>query len=97
MSRPTRMDDSELDAWLTDHEGWSRDGPSAVARAYGFSDFSSALAFVVRVACLAEKRNHHPDIELGWGRVKVRWTTHDAAAITRLDIELAAATDALRS
>jgi 4a-hydroxytetrahydrobiopterin dehydratase len=91
------MHDRDVDAWLSEHEGWVREGPLAIARAYEFSDFSSALAFVVRVGSLAEKRDHHPDVQLGWGKARIVWTTHDAGGITRLDIELAAATDALRS
>jgi 4a-hydroxytetrahydrobiopterin dehydratase len=97
MSRPTPMDVRDVDAWLTQHEGWAREGALAIAREYKFPDFSSALAFVVRVGCLAEKKDHHPDIELGWGKARLRWSTHDAGGITRLDIELAAASDALLS
>ena len=62
-----------------------------------FPDFASALAFVVRLGCLAEKKDHHPDIELGWGKVRVLWTTHDAGGLTRLDLEMAEAADALKS
>jgi 4a-hydroxytetrahydrobiopterin dehydratase len=48
---------------------------------------------VVRVGLAAEKKDHHPDVELGWGRARVLWTTHDAGGITSLDVELAALTD----
>ena len=44
---------------------------------------------------IAEKRDHHPDVELGWGRARVVWTTHDQKGVTSLDVELAEATDAL--
>jgi 4a-hydroxytetrahydrobiopterin dehydratase len=94
MSRPTKLDHG-LDAWLATHEGWQRDGAKAIFKEFKFADFSAALAFVVQVGCLAEKREHHPDIELGWGRVKVLWTTHDAGGLTRLDLELADATSKL--
>jgi 4a-hydroxytetrahydrobiopterin dehydratase len=46
---------------------------------------------------IAEKRDHHPDILVGWGRTRVLWTTHDAGGITQLDLDLATATDALAS
>jgi 4a-hydroxytetrahydrobiopterin dehydratase len=94
MSRPTKLDHG-IDAWLAQHEGWERAGTQAIARTYKFPDFATALGFVVRVGCLAEKKDHHPDIELGWGKARVTWTTHDAGGVTRLDIELADATDAL--
>ncbi len=88
-----------MDAWLAQHEGWARetrDGTEAIARAYKFKDFVSALAFVVGLGCLAEKKDHHPDVELGWGKVRVLWTTHDAGGLTHLDLEMAEACDALK-
>lgn len=95
MSRPTKLDHG-IDTWLAQHDGWTRDGTKAIARAYSFADFSSALGFVVRLGCLAEKKDHHPEIELGWGKVRVLWTTHDAGGLTRLDLEMAEASDALK-
>lgn len=94
MSRPARLDPGSIEAFLAAHEGWSRAG-EAITRAYSFADFSAALGFVVRVGLAAEKRDHHPDIELGWGKVRVRWTTHDAGGISALDLELAETTDAI--
>lgn len=56
---------------------------------FEFDDFKSALDFVNKVGELAEKQNHHPDVELGWGRVKVSLTTHSEGKITDKDKELA--------
>jgi len=64
-------------------------------REFKFADFKSALDFVNKVGKLGEQMNHHPDIELGWGRVKVSLTTHDADGITDKDNELAAKIDKL--
>ena len=61
----------------------------ALAREYLFGDFAEALAFVVRVGELAERENHHPDIEIHWNRVTLRWWTHVADAVTDRDYELA--------
>ena len=94
MSRPTKLDHG-LDAWLATHDCWQRECTHAIVKEFKFADFSTALAFVVRLGCLAEKRDHHPDIELGFGRVKVLWTTHDAGGLTRLDLELADETSKL--
>jgi 4a-hydroxytetrahydrobiopterin dehydratase len=69
-------------------QGWSEvDG--ALQREFRFANFADALAFVNRVGALAEAENHHPDVELGWGRVVLRWRTHSADAITDRDRELA--------
>src|SRR5439155_20164206 len=69
-------------------QGWSEiDG--SLQREFRFSSFAEALAFVNRVGELPEAENHHPDVELGWGRVVLRWRTHSADAITDRDRELA--------
>ncbi|MFO0741088.1 MAG: 4a-hydroxytetrahydrobiopterin dehydratase [Labilithrix sp.] len=94
MARPEKLPAEAVDAWLAAHGEWSREREGLV-RAYRFGDFSGALAFVVRVGLIAEKRDHHPDIELGWGKARVFWTTHDAGGITQLDLDLAAASDAI--
>lgn len=67
----------------------------ALEREFRFVDFAEALAFVNRVGELAEAENHHPDVEIHWNRVKLRWWTHVADAITEHDHELARQTDSL--
>jgi 4a-hydroxytetrahydrobiopterin dehydratase len=44
---------------------------------------------------MAEKKDHHPDVELKWGSVRVTWSTHDAGGVTQLDLDAAQATDAI--
>jgi 4a-hydroxytetrahydrobiopterin dehydratase len=97
MARPTRLDDTTVNAWLGAHPGWERHGSgtnAGISRAYTFPDFATALSFVVRIGLLAEKRDHHPDVELGWGKAKLRWSTHDAGGISQLDLDAAEASDA---
>lgn len=60
-----------------------------LSRTFSFSDFITALAFVGRVTVYAEMMNHHPDIELSYGKVKVKLTTHDAKGLTEKDFKLA--------
>lgn len=95
MARPTKLEGLVVNAWLAMHEAWTRDGDMAIARTFKLADFSSALAFVVRIGLAAEKQDHHPDIELGWGRVKVTWSTHDAKGLTKLDLDLAEITEVI--
>jgi len=61
----------------------------ALQREFGFDDFAGALAFVNRVGELAERENHHPDIDIRWNKVTLRWATHSASAITDRDREMA--------
>jgi len=94
MTSREKLSEDAIAAFLSSNPGWER-REGAISRAYKFPDYSAALAFVVRVGVAAEKRDHHPDIQLGWGRVEVIWSTHDAGGITRLDIEMAERTDRL--
>jgi 4a-hydroxytetrahydrobiopterin dehydratase len=94
MTSPHLLDTDKVDAWLRAHAGWARAQGDAIAREYEFPDFAGALAFVVAVGCDAQKSDHHPDVELGWGRARILWTTHDAGGVTQRDLDAAAATDA---
>jgi 4a-hydroxytetrahydrobiopterin dehydratase len=70
-------------------EGWAEiDG--ALQREFRFDTFPDAIAFVNRVAELAEGENHHPDIAISYRDVTLRWRTHSADSITDRDRELAA-------
>lgn len=72
-----------------------REEKGKLVRSFTFNDFKDALAFVDKVGNLAEAHNHHPDIELGWGKVKVVLFTHSEKAITKKDYKLAKEIDAL--
>jgi 4a-hydroxytetrahydrobiopterin dehydratase len=93
MTRPTRLESAALDAWLKTHPDWRRTAAGGIARLYKLPDFSTGLGAVVRIGCLAEKKDHHPDVELKWGSVGVTWSTHDAGGVTQLDLDAAEATD----
>jgi 4a-hydroxytetrahydrobiopterin dehydratase len=68
-------------------EGW-REEDGALVR------FPAAIAFVSCVAELAERENHHPDIDIRYRRVLVRWTTHSEGGITERDRDMAGRTSA---
>jgi 4a-hydroxytetrahydrobiopterin dehydratase len=67
----------------------------ALDKEYELESFPAAIAFVVRLAELAESENHHPDIDIRYRRVRVRWSTHSAGGVTDRDRELASRTDTL--
>ena len=67
----------------------------ALQRELAFRDFAEALAFVNRVGELAEREAHHPDIEIHWNKVTLRWWTHAKDAVTARDYELAAKSNEL--
>jgi 4a-hydroxytetrahydrobiopterin dehydratase len=74
---------------------WRQEGESLV-RDYELADFKAAIAFVNRVADLAEEANHHPDILVhGWNKVRLTLTTHSEGGLTENDHQLAERIDAL--
>jgi len=84
----TVLSDSEIDARLGDLGHWSR-ADDVIETTYELASFPDAVAFVTRVAFLAEAANHHPDLDIRWRRVRVALTTHDQGGITEKDLELA--------
>lgn len=62
---------------------------------FDFPDFKSALEFVNKVGELAEEANHHPDIELEWGKVVIKLTSHSKGGVTEKDHNLSDAIDKL--
>ena len=62
---------------------------------FHFKDFRQALDFTNRIGELAESVDHHPDLELGWGRVKVRLLTHKIGGLCETDFVFAAKVDQL--
>ena len=74
---------------------WRQEG-EALVRDLEFKDFAAAMAYVNRVADLAEEVNHHPDILVhGWNSVRLTLTTHSAGALTDNDFQMARRIDAL--
>jgi 4a-hydroxytetrahydrobiopterin dehydratase len=67
----------------------------AIRREFRFADFSSAWAFMSRVALLAEKLDHHPEWSNVWNTVRIELSTHDAGGLSSNDVALARAIDAL--
>ena len=65
-------------------------------KTYTFPNFADALAFVNRVGELAERVNHHPDLYLAWGKVKVTIWTHKIDGLSEADFVFAAKADTLR-
>lgn len=62
---------------------------NAIVRGFAFPDFVGAMAFVNKVAGLAEQAGHHPDIDIRYNRVRIALSTHDAGGVTAADISLA--------
>ncbi len=64
-------------------------GPGALRAEYTTPDFASAVRLLDAVAVVADAQEHHPDVELGWGRVVFTLSSHDVGGVTGRDVELA--------
>jgi 4a-hydroxytetrahydrobiopterin dehydratase len=73
---------------------WSGDA-SAIAATFGFDTYEAGVAFAVQVALIAQRLDHHPELTVGWRRVTVTYTTHDAGGVSARDLAAAAAVDAI--
>jgi 4a-hydroxytetrahydrobiopterin dehydratase len=88
----TALTEPELSAFLAANPTWHLTG-GAIVRQWTFPGFPGAIAFVNRVATLAETAGHHPDIDIRYNRVRLALVTHDAGGITSNDTSLAAQLD----
>ena len=83
-----RLSDAELAASLGTLNGWSVEMGQLV-KAFTFATFPEAVAFVNRVADLAERQGHHPDMLIEYATVTMRLSTHSEGGITDKDTQLA--------
>jgi 4a-hydroxytetrahydrobiopterin dehydratase len=74
--------------------GWQVVKEHHLEKEFRFPDFAKALAFTNTIGAIAEEQGHHPDILLGWGKVRVTIWTHAIEGLTRSDFVLAAKIDA---
>ncbi|MBK8915206.1 MAG: 4a-hydroxytetrahydrobiopterin dehydratase [Phycisphaerales bacterium] len=74
---------------------WTVVDDARLQREFRFPDFAAALAFTNAVGAVAEGQDHHPDIYLGWGKVRVELWTHSAGGLTEADFIVAARIDGL--
>ena len=83
-----------VDELLGELEGWRVEEGHHLTRTFKFKNFAEALAFVNRVGEIAEQQNHHPDLHLAWGKVRVEVWTHKISGLTESDFIFAAKVDA---
>jgi 4a-hydroxytetrahydrobiopterin dehydratase len=89
------LNDEEVLARLGDVSAdWEKYG-NALRREFKFPDFSSAVDFVNRLTPIANELNHHPDLFISWGLVRVSLISHSEHGITEHDFELAKKLDEL--
>ena len=84
------LSDLEIQRALGTLPGWARRADTLV-KTFPFRSWAAGISFVNRVSDAAERANHHPDLDVRYGKVTCTLSTHDAGGITQADLDLAAA------
>ena len=91
----TALTDKQITKRLSKLNGWAREG-STISKTFKLDTYMAGLAFASAIGTVCEARNHHPDMMIGWRKVTVSFTTHDAGSeLTEKDFDAAEAIDAL--
>ena len=88
------LSNDQVDAALPELDGWQR-ADGALRRSVTFPAFLTGIEAVGRIAELAERHDHHPDIDIRWRTVTFALVTHSEGGITDKDLEMAKAIDQL--
>ena len=76
-------------------DGWQL-GDGEIHKEFRFADYFHTMAFVNLVASIAHREDHHPDLEVGYSRCRVRYSTHDVGGLSLNDFICAAKIEDLR-
>jgi len=88
------LNEDQIKTRLAALRGWQRKGLE-ISKLVEHKNFVKAMGFVSSVALLAEKANHHPDIDIRWNKVFLTLSTHSAGGLTEKDFALAEEIDQL--
>jgi 4a-hydroxytetrahydrobiopterin dehydratase len=83
-----KLSDVEIQRALGGLPGWTRRG-DVLTKTFSFEKFASGIAFVDRIAKVADEMDHHPDIDIRYTKITTMLSTHDAGGITQSDLKLA--------
>jgi 4a-hydroxytetrahydrobiopterin dehydratase len=92
MSSRTALSGDDARRLLADLPHWSLEG-AGIVRHVRLSSFRAVQRLVDRLCDIAEGGNHHPDLSWTYDRISIRWSTHDAGGLTKIDFRMAALTD----
>jgi 4a-hydroxytetrahydrobiopterin dehydratase len=82
------LDEEEIEQRIDELGDWEREGDE-IQKVFEFDDFATAIKFVTDVAKLADRYDHHPDIDIRYNKVKLVVTTHSEGGLTSLDFDFA--------
>lgn len=77
--------------------GWELRESKEIARSFKFKNYYETMAFVNAVAWIAHGEDHHPDMEVGYNKCVVKFSTHSVGGLSENDFISAAKVNALQS
>jgi 4a-hydroxytetrahydrobiopterin dehydratase len=83
------LSETQIHALLGDIPGWERQG-GEIARTFSFKNYYESMAFVNAAAWISHREDHHPDLEVGYNKVRVRYSTHSVGGLSENDFICAA-------
>ena len=89
-----RLDDAQASNLLAQLPGWERTG-GEIARTFKFQNYHETMAFVNATAWVSHREDHHPDLEVGYNKCRVRYSTHSVGGLSENDFICAAKIEAL--
>ena len=82
------LSDEEIEQRLDELGDWDREGDE-ISKIFEWEDFARAIKFVNDVAKLADRYDHHPDIDIRWNKVTLTLSTHSEGGLTSIDFDMA--------
>jgi 4a-hydroxytetrahydrobiopterin dehydratase len=90
------LDASKVSEYLKSLNGWSY-GNAEISRSFSFKNYYETIGFVNAVAWIANQQDHHPDMEVGYNKCVVKYSTHSVGGLSENDFICAARIDQLTS
>ena len=82
------LSNSDIQYAISDLNGWEFKN-NAIHKIFTFESYLNSIAFINRLAGIAEENNHHPDMVVGWCKIDVAFTSHDQGGVTTACIDMA--------
>ena len=89
------LDANQVSQLLREVPGWVLKEGNQIARAFAFKNYYETMAFVNAVAWIAHKEDHHPDMEVGYNKCTVKYSTHSVGGLSENDFICAAKVNSL--
>lgn len=78
----------EINEFLKSNKSWTHKN-DGIERELTFNSYMDSIDFINKIAVKAEELNHHPDMNVGWCKIHLRFSTHDLDGLSTYDLKMA--------